>query len=108
MDNNITIIGIGKLGLGLALLIEKAGFNVCGVDIFPDYVKCLNDKKYKSNEPYYNKLVKESKNFHATTNLEEGLNFSNLIFIVVQTQMVEGLSFTIILYYQIYYKRLIQ
>ena len=93
MDNNITIIGIGILGLGLALLRVNAGFNVCGVDIFPDYVKCLNDKKYKSNEPYYNKLVKESKNFHATTNLEEGLNFSNLIFIVVQTPNGGGFKF---------------
>ena len=93
MDNNITVVGVGRLGLGLALLVEKAGFNVCGVDIFPDYVKCLNDKTYKSNEPEYENLVTESKNFHATTNLEEGVNFSNLIFIVVQTPNGGGLKF---------------
>ena len=33
MMSNITILGIGRLGLGLALLIEKAGYNVLGVDI---------------------------------------------------------------------------
>ena len=26
MDRNITVIGVGKLGLGLALLIEKGGY----------------------------------------------------------------------------------
>ena len=40
-NKNVTVVGIGRLGLGLALLIEKAGFNVCGVDIFPSYVKWL-------------------------------------------------------------------
>jgi len=85
MSKNITVIGIGRLGLGLALLIEKAGYNVCGVDIFPDYVKCLNDKTYKTKEPDYEDLLKNSKNFNATTDLKEGLNHSDIIFIVVQT-----------------------
>ena len=31
-SNNITIYGIGKLGLGLALLLEKNGYNVLGID----------------------------------------------------------------------------
>ena len=34
-----TVIGVGRLGLGLALLIENGGYNVCGVDVMPDYVK---------------------------------------------------------------------
>jgi len=85
MSINITVIGVGRLGLGLALLIEKSGYNVCGVDIFPDYVDCLNDKTYKSKEPEYENLLKNSKNFHATTDLKKGLEFSDMIFIVVQT-----------------------
>lgn len=85
MSKNITVIGIGRLGLGLALLIENTGYNVCGVDIFPDYVKCLNDKTYKTKEPGYEDLLKNSKNFNATTDLKEGLNHSDIIFIVVQT-----------------------
>lgn len=85
MSRNITILGIGRLGLGLALLIEKVGYNVCGVDIFPSYVKCLNNKIFKTKEPGYEELLKNSKNFHATTDLQEGLNHSDIIFIVVQT-----------------------
>ena len=85
MSKNITVIGVGRLGLGLALLIEKGGYNVCGVDIFPDYVKCLNDKTYKTKEPEYENLLRNSKNFYATTDLKEGLEYSDTIFIVVQT-----------------------
>jgi UDP-N-acetyl-D-mannosaminuronate dehydrogenase len=51
MENNITNCGIGKLGLGLALLIENAGYNVFGIDINKDYVKQLNNKTFKTKEP---------------------------------------------------------
>lgn len=93
MSINITVIGVGRLGLGLALLIEKGGYNVCGVDIFPDYVKCLNNKTFESKEPEYENLLKKSKNFHATTNLGKGLNFSDTIFIIVQTPNSGGAKF---------------
>ena len=82
---NITVIGIGRLGLGLALLIEKAGFNVCGVDIFQNYIDSLNNKTFKTKEPQYEELLKNSNNFKATTDLLEGLNHSDIIFIVVPT-----------------------
>ena len=77
---NITVLGIGKLGLGLALLIEKAGYNVLGVDISEDYIKSLNSKTLKTEEPGYENLLKESKNFRATLDFAEGLNHSDTIF----------------------------
>lgn len=82
---NITVIGIGKLGLGFALLLENAGYNICGVDIFNDYVDKLNNKQYKSLEHGYNDMLKSSNNFFATTDLKIGLNHSDIIFIIVQT-----------------------
>ena len=54
---NITIIGIGKLGLGFALLLESVGYNVMGIDIFQDYVNKLNEKSIKFSEPGYNNLI---------------------------------------------------
>ena len=83
--NNITVIGIGKLGLGFALLLENIGYNVLGIDINSDYVTNLNNKIYKTLEPDYEDLLINSKNFKASSSLEEGLNFSDLIFIIVQT-----------------------
>lgn len=89
----ITVIGIGKLGLGFALLLENIGYDVLGVDIMPDYVNCLNEKKYKSSEPMYTELLEKSLNFHATTSLETGINFSDTIFIIVQTPNSGGDKF---------------
>ena len=53
---NITVIGIGRLGLGLSLLIEKNGNNVLGIDINEKYVEELNNKIFKTNEPEYENL----------------------------------------------------
>jgi len=82
---NITVIGIGKLGLGFALLLERAGYNVLGVDIFPEYVEKLNKKTVRFAEPGYNELLKNAQNFKATTDLAGGIFFSDILFIIVQT-----------------------
>ena len=91
--NNITVLGIGKLGLGLALLIEKAGYNVLGVDINEEYIKQLNNKTFKTKEPEYENLLINSKNFKATLVLDEGLEHSDIIFIMVQTPNSGGNKF---------------
>lgn len=92
-DNNITVIGIGKLGLGFALLLENIGYNVMGVDIFPEYVKQINEKTLTSLEPGYNELLADSKNFTATIDFNAGLEFSDNIFIIVQTPNSGGQKF---------------
>jgi nucleotide sugar dehydrogenase len=91
--NNITVIGIGKLGLGFALLLEKSGYNVVGVDIFPEYVQKLNQKNIRFTEPSYDDLLQNSANFQATTNLQDGIDHSNIIFIIVQTPNGGGTKF---------------
>lgn len=90
---NITIIGIGKLGLGFALLIESAGFNVLGVDINQKYVDEINNKTLQTREPYYEELLFKSKNFRATTNFMEGIKFSSTIILMVQTPNSGGDKF---------------
>lgn len=91
--SNITVLGIGRLGLGLALLIEKAGYNVLGVDINEEYIKQLNNKTFKTKEPEYENLLQNSKNFKATLDLNEGLKHSDIIFIMVQTPNSGGNKF---------------
>ena len=93
MENNITICGVGKLGLGLALLIENAGYNVMGIDINDEYIQQLNSKTFKTKEPEYEKLLKNSTNFKVSTDLKRGLNHSNIIFILVETPNSGGEKF---------------
>ena len=92
-SKNITVIGIGKLGLGFALLLERSGYNVLGVDIFPDYVNRINEKTIYFEEPGYNELLQKSENLNATTDLKEGLQHSNIVFIIVQTPNGGGSRF---------------
>ena len=81
---NISVIGVGKLGLCLSLNLEKKGFNVLGVDVVDDYVDSLNKKSFKSLEPYVTEYLKKSKNIKFTTDLKSSLN-NDVIFVVVQT-----------------------
>ena len=88
----ITVIGIGRLGLPFALCLEKAGYNVLGVDVSEDYVFQMNSKTYISPEPFVAEYLKSSTNFKATTSLKEGLEFSDIYFIFVPTNSIPGLN----------------
>ena len=48
----IGLIGAGRLGICLALLMENAGYDVLVSDIREDYVDDLNKKIISSTEPF--------------------------------------------------------
>lgn len=82
----IAVIGIGRLGLCLALNLEKAGYHVFGIDCLPEYVNQINLKELNSEEPQVEEYLKTSKNFIAVTNIkiikEEDID---CIFVVLPT-----------------------
>ena len=82
---NITIIGIGKLGICFGLILEKARYNVVGVDLNDNYVQSINNKTLVSSEPDVEKYLTQSKNFTATTDIQRGLNHSDVLFLFVST-----------------------
>ena len=90
MNKNISIIGIGRLGICVGLCLEKVGYNVLGVDVFSDYVDKINNKTLLSHEPNVTELLKQSKNFKATLSVTDALNFSDIIFIYVATPSSGG------------------
>ncbi len=83
--NAITIIGIGKLGLCTALCFEKAGYDVLGIDINEAYIASLNNKTFNSLEPQVNELLQNSSRFKASSSLDEGLEFSDIYYVLVDT-----------------------
>ena len=85
-NKNISVIGIGRLGLCLSLNFERAGYKVFGCDIKSEYINKINEKKLKSIEPFVNSYLKKSKNFHATNSIKETLSNSDIIFITVRTE----------------------
>mmetsp|Transcript_21688 Transcript_21688/g.26126 ORF Transcript_21688/g.26126 Transcript_21688/m.26126 type:complete len:364 (-) Transcript_21688:182-1273(-) len=81
---------MGRLGLCCGLCLEAAGYNVLGVDIFPDYVDAINNKTLKSLEPSVMSMLQQSKNLSASLSLDEALDFSDLILILVDTPSTGG------------------
>lgn len=82
--NNISIIGVGKLGLCLGLNLEKKGHNIIGIDIAENYIQSLNDKTFTTSEPFVNEYLQEATNITFTTDLKQALN-NDIIFVVVKT-----------------------
>ena len=87
---NITIIGIGRLGLPFALLLDRAGYNVLGIDVNHELVEQINNKTYKSYEPEVNDYLEKS-NLKCTTNFDT--HHSKLIYILVPTPNGGGEKF---------------
>ena len=56
----IGLIGAGRLGICLALLIERAGYDVIVSDIRDVYVSRLNDRRIETNEPEVEDLLKKA------------------------------------------------
>ena len=90
MRENISVIGIGKLGLCFALTLERAGYSVVGVDISPEYVTIVNNKTLQSTEENVERFLLESKKFTATTSLLEAIEHSDVLFVVVATPSLEN------------------
>lgn len=92
MREKITVIGVGRLGICLALCLEEAGYDVLGVDVDTHSVKQINEKTLHSFEPGVSQSLQRSRFFQATTSLEKGLLFSDLCFLVVPTNSIPDLT----------------
>jgi len=80
---DLSVIGIGRLGLCFSLTLESAGYNVVGCDINQSYVDNINNKTFVSYEPGVNKKLRSSRSFFATTSLEETVSHASLLFVTV-------------------------
>jgi UDP-glucose 6-dehydrogenase len=89
MEKNLSIIGVGKLGLCLSLNLEKSGFNIIAVDKSSDYIMSLENKSFISDEDGVTGLLLNSKQITFSTNILDAL-VNNIIFLVVATPSLEN------------------
>lgn len=86
MKEKIAVIGIGKLGICFALNLERAGYEVWGIESNSDYLRSLQEGTFESVEPEVNELLASSSDLHMTNDLSciisEGISD---IFIMVAT-----------------------
>lgn len=85
---NLSVIGIGRLGLCWALTLEKNGYNVVGMDVNQDYVNAINSGTLKSSENGVEIALAKCRNLQVTTDLAKAIDHANIIFIVVATNTI--------------------
>jgi UDPglucose 6-dehydrogenase len=90
---NIGFIGLGKLGLPVALAIESKGHKVVGYDINENVKTYIENKKIPYQELYVDGLLQETNIEFLTT--KDVIRNSDIIFVPVQTPhdpMFEGIT----------------
>lgn len=85
---NVTIVGLGKIGLPLAAILANSGnFHVYGADINKFVVETVNKGlSHIKNEPGLDKLLGkayQSKTLEATTNTTEAVSKSDVVIVIV-------------------------
>lgn len=84
---NVSVVGLGKIGLTLAAVFANNGFNVFGADINKNVVTSINQgKSHIKNEPELDQLVlnaHNSKTLSATAITAEAVALSNIIVVIV-------------------------
>ena len=91
----IGLIGAGRLGICLALLIEQENYHVIASDMREDYIKDLQNKKINSTEPQVQELLEHSINLEFTTDNRKVIRESDVIFTLVQTPSLEDGSYDV-------------
>lgn len=81
---NIGVIGVGKLGLAYALMLEEKGFNVIASSYKKDYVEQLTSKTLNITEPGITELLNKS-NIEFTVDNHYVIDNCDFIYIMVAT-----------------------
>lgn len=90
----IAIVGIGKIGLCMALNLERAGHDVLGVDKNRDHVDRVNLRTFRTVEPGVEAALATARAFRATHDLAPVPDFApTTIIVAVDTPTTEGAGY---------------
>jgi len=93
--NTLSVVGLGRLGLPLALYCASKGYNVVGVDTNPDVLRAMKFGKSLIYEPEVERLLRENKErFRTTRDYNGAVIESGITFILVPTPSEEGGGFS--------------
>jgi UDPglucose 6-dehydrogenase len=89
MSEKVSVVGLGKLGLGLALTIADSGIETLGVDVNEEVVAQVNKGKTPIIEPLYQELLEKLHGrFRATSSHAEAIEKTDITFILVATPSI--------------------
>jgi len=91
----IGVIGVGRLGICFALLLDRAGHDVMASDIRTNYVAALNRGEIQTTEPGVAELLAHKKNMQFTTDTRAVIQHSDVIYVMVATPSAADGSYDI-------------
>lgn len=89
----IGFIGLGKLGLPVALAIENKGHKIMGYDIDKKIIEYIKSQKIPYKEIHANRLLKKTK--IKLGSISDVISFADIVFVTIQTPhhpMYEGIT----------------
>ena len=82
----LAVVGLGKLGLPLALLLASKGYAVTGVDAIAEVIESLSKGISPIREPGVDELLASTRdNFRVTASIDEAIANAAVSFVVVPT-----------------------
>lgn len=91
----VSVIGLGKLGLPMAICFANSGFKTVGVDKNEESIRMINNQIPPFYEPgLAEQLLKSKENFSATSNISEAIKKTDATFIIVPTPSEPNGSFS--------------
>ena len=91
----IGVIGAGRLGICLALLMAEAGYEILASDVREDYVHSLRNKAIRTTEPAVQELLERSDNIDFTTDNNRVIKECEIIFTLVATPSLSDGSYDV-------------
>jgi UDPglucose 6-dehydrogenase len=94
---NVSVVGLGKLGLCLAAVLADRGFNVNGIELDESKVKLIDSAISPIYEKGLGELLKRyvHKRLEVTSDYSKGLDGTDATFVVVPTPSEEDGSFSL-------------
>ena len=87
MKKSVSVVGLGKLGSGLAAVLADAGLHTIGVETSEELVQAINTGRACDVEPDLQSLIKKhgGKDLLATSRHADAIEKSDISFLVVAT-----------------------
>lgn len=95
MSRNISVVGLGKLGLCLATIFASKGHNVIGIDINKSTIESVNKGESPIFEPGLQELIFSNRNRLSATEDFDAIKKTDATFVIVPTPSDESGEFSL-------------
>ena len=93
--SNISVVGLGKLGLCLAAIFAEKGFNVTGIDVDKAKIDSVNNGQSPIFEPGLQELISKNRKKLMATNDFVAIKNTDATFVVVPTPSDDSGEFSL-------------